>query len=145
MGVHRLMRNSPFDKRHRRQTSFCSVEAIPFENTSDSSQNDVQIDPKDYHYDIYCSSGPGGQGVNTTYSAVRLVYHPRNIVITVQNERSQIQNRKLAMDVLKAKLRAIEEQERKDKVKSLVGNVDVSFGSQIRTICHRALQAGEGP
>lgn len=132
-GVHRLMRISPFDKKHRRQTSFCSVEVIPFSMSDDGKNDEIIIDPKDYHYDVYNASGPGGQGVNTTYSAVRLVYTPLNIVVTMQNERSQIQNRRLAMNVLKARLREMKKAEARQKTYDLIGDRLVSFGGQART------------
>jgi peptide chain release factor 2 len=128
-GVHRLVRISPFDNQARRQTSFAAVDVTPVVEASDH----VDIDEKDLRVDVYRSSGPGGQGVNTTDSAVRLTHHPTGIVVTCQNERSQIQNRASAMVVLQAKLlerRRQEEAAAMDKLRG--GKQEIGFGSQIR-------------
>jgi peptide chain release factor 2 len=128
-GTHRLVRISPFDNQGRRQTSFAGVEVLPVVEQSDH----VEIDESELRVDVYRSSGPGGQGVNTTDSAVRITHLATGIVVSCQNERSQIQNRASAMNVLQAKLlerRRQEEQARMDALKSSDGN---SWGSQMRS------------
>ncbi|GGM07810.1 peptide chain release factor 2 [Nakamurella endophytica] len=127
-GTHRLVRISPFDNQGRRQTSFAGVEVAPVVETSDH----VEIDEKDIRVDVYRSSGPGGQGVNTTDSAVRITHLPTGIVVSCQNERSQIQNRASAMAVLQSKLLERRRQEEKATMDALkdAGN---SWGNQMRS------------
>lgn len=129
-GVHRLVRISPFDAQARRHTSFASVHVYP-----EVDENvDLEIPEKDVRVDRYCSSGPGGQGVNTTYSAVRLVHVPTGIIVTCQNERSQIKNLASAMKVLKARLYELEMQKREEEMEKLKGpKKDISWGNQIRS------------
>ena len=130
IGVHRLVRISPFDANKRRHTSFASVLVTPkFDNSID-----IQINDSDIRVDIYRSSGPGGQGVNTTDSAVRVTHIPTGIVVTCQNERSQIRNREIAMEVLKNKLYTLELEKQNKEIKSIQGDMmTIGFGSGKRS------------
>jgi len=129
-GVHRLVRISPFDANSRRHTSFVSVHASP-----EVDENiDLEIEEKDLRVDRYCSSGPGGQGVNTTYSAVRVTHIPTRIVVTCQNERSQHKNLASAMSVLRSRLYQMKLEEMEKELASIEpGKKDIAWGSQIRS------------
>jgi len=130
-GVHRLVRISPFDANKRRHTSFAAVDVVPLLEDEDV---DFEIPEKDLKIDVYRSSGPGGQSVNTTDSAVRITHLPTGIVVTSQNERSQLQNKAVCMRVLKAKLVELMHEERADKLEELRGERrGIDFGSQIRS------------
>ena len=129
-GVHRLVRISPFDSNKRRHTSFASVEVIPEINNN----IDIIINENDLKIDVYRSSGAGGQSVNTTDSAVRITHIPTGIVVTCQNERSQIQNKQKAIEILSNKLYMLEEEKQKEKIGSLKeGQMSIGFGSGKRS------------
>ncbi len=128
-GTHRLVRISPFDNQNRRQTSFADVEVIPVTESTDS----IDIPDDEIRVDVYRSSGPGGQGVNTTDSAVRLTHIPTGIVVSCQNERSQIQNKATAMAVLQAKLLEVKRQEERAKIDALKTDNLGSWGNQMRS------------
>ena len=130
MGVHRLVRISPFDAGGRRHTSFASLEVLP-EITDDIS---IDINPDDLRIDTYRASGAGGQHINKTSSAVRITHIPTNTVVACQSERSQIQNRETAMKMLKSKLLNLKEKEQKETIDELKGvQKDIAWGSQIRS------------
>ncbi|MDA8290954.1 MAG: peptide chain release factor 2 [Actinomycetota bacterium] len=130
-GVHRLVRMSPYDSQHRRQTSFASLEVTPF---LEGLADEVPIDEKDLRIDTYRSSGAGGQHVNVTDSAVRITHLPTGIVVAVQNERSQHQNKAKAMQILAAKLAERQREERRAELSALAGpQTKVEWGSQIRS------------
>lgn len=128
-GTHRLVRISPFDNQSRRQTSFAEVEVIPVVEQADS----IEIPDDELRIDVYRSSGPGGQGVNTTDSAVRITHIPTGIVVSCQNERSQLQNKATAMGVLQAKLLARKREEEQAKINALKGDNLGSWGNQMRS------------
>ena len=129
-GVHRLVRISPTDAKKRRQTTFAGVEVIPV--LPDTVE--IEVAPEDIRVDVYHSSGPGGQGVNTTDSAVRITHFPTGIVVTCQNERSQIQNKASCMKILKAKLYELELERRAEALDELRGpRSEIGFGNQIRS------------
>lgn len=128
-GTHRLVRISPFDNQGRRQTSFAEVEVLPVVETTDH----IDIDENDVRVDVYRSSGPGGQSVNTTDSAVRLTHVPTGLVVTCQNEKSQLQNKVAAMRVLQAKLLERKRLEERAEMDALKGDGGSSWGNQMRS------------
>ncbi|HET7352015.1 MAG TPA: peptide chain release factor 2 [Marmoricola sp.] len=128
-GTHRLVRISPFDNQGRRQTSFAAVEVVPVLEQTD----EIEIPDEDVRVDVYRSSGPGGQSVNTTDSAVRLTHLPTGTVVSCQNEKSQLQNKASAMVILKAKLLALKKAEERAQLDELRGDVQASWGDQMRS------------
>jgi peptide chain release factor 2 len=128
-GTHRLVRISPFDNQGRRQTSFAAVEVVPVLERTDH----IEIPEDEIRVDVYRSSGPGGQSVNTTDSAVRLTHLPTGIVVSCQNEKSQLQNKASAMAILKAKLLAVKRAEERATLDELRGDVQGSWGDQMRS------------
>jgi peptide chain release factor 2 len=129
IGVHRLVRISPFNAAGKRQTSFAAVNVTP---EIDDIPKDIEVNEEDIRWDITRASGNGGQGVNTTDSAVRLSHIPTGIVIYAQQERSQLRNKETAMKILKSKLYQLEVEKRNNAINSLKGSDDINFGSQIR-------------
>ena len=129
-GVHRLVRLSPFNSDNLRQTSFTLVEVLPQIDAPD----EVELDSKDLKIDVYRAGGHGGQSVNTTDSAVRVTHLPTNIVVAIQNERSQIQNKAACMQILKARLYEIELEKRAEALDEIRGpKTTIGFGNQIRS------------
>lgn len=128
-GVHRLVRISPFDSNARRHTSFASVNVTPEFKKVDS----IEINEKELKIDVFHSSGAGGQSVNTSNSAVRITHLPTKIVVSVQNERSQLKNKEIALDILKSKLYAIELEKQESQINDFKKGDSINFGSQIRS------------
>jgi peptide chain release factor 2 len=136
MGVHRLIRVSPFDASKRRQTSFASVAVVP-----EVDDVEVAVREDEIRVDVFRSSGPGGQGVNTADSAVRITHLPTNIVVQCQNERSQLRNRDTAMRILKARLFELAQKKQREELQELTGEKkEIAFGSQIRTYTFQPYQ-----
>lgn len=128
-GTHRLVRISPFDNQGRRQTSFAAVEVVPLIESTDS----VEIPENEIKVDVFRSSGPGGQSVNTTDSAVRMTHIPTGIVVSMQNEKSQIQNRAAALRVLQSRLLLLRKEQEAAEKKELAGDIKASWGDQMRS------------
>ena len=128
-GTHRLVRISPFDNQGRRQTSFAAVEVIPLIEQTDA----LEIPESEIKVDVFRSSGPGGQSVNTTDSAVRMTHIPTGIVVSMQNEKSQIQNRAAALRVLQSRLLMLHQEQEDAKKKELAGDIKASWGDQMRS------------
>src|SRR5690606_7262310 len=128
-GTHRLVRISPFDNQGRRQTSFAAVEVVPLIESTDH----IEIPESDIKVDVFRSSGPGGQSVNTTDSAVRMTHLPTGIVVSMQNEKSQIQNRAAALRVLQSRLLLLQKEQELAQKKELAGDIKASWGDQMRS------------
>lgn len=128
-GTHRLVRISPFDNQGRRQTSFAAVEVIPLIEQTDA----IEIPESEIKVDVFRSSGPGGQSVNTTDSAVRMTHLPTGIVVSMQNEKSQLQNRAAALRVLQSRLLLLRKEQEDAKKKELAGDIKASWGDQMRS------------
>ncbi len=141
-GVHRLVRISPFDSGGRRHTSFASVEVLP-EITED---NEIEINPDDLRVDVFRSSGAGGQHINKTSSAIRIVHIPTNIVVTCQSERSQFQNRDTAMRMLKSKLLTLKEKEEREKMADIKGTeMEIGWRKSNSFLCFLSLYFSQRP
>ena len=141
-GVHRLVRISPFDSQKRRHTSFAALDAIPLLEAAE--EEEVEIPDEDLRIDVFRLSGPGGQSVNTTDSAVRITHLPSGIVVACQNERSQLQNRAVAMRILKARLAELERRKRDEEMDVLRGEQGRGLRLADPLLCARPVPDGEG-